>query len=39
MAVPVLTHRVVCRGLIRENQRPRAVGIVQQIVESTRVPS
>ncbi len=39
LAVPVLAHRVVCRGMIRENQRIRAAGIIQQIVESTRVPN
>lgn len=38
LAVPVLSHRVVCRGLIRENQRERASGIIQQIVDSTAVP-
>ena len=38
MAIPVLAHRVVCRGLIRENQRGRAVGIIQQILDSTAVP-
>ena len=38
MALPVLAHRVVCRGLIRENQRQRAVGIIQQIIDSTTVP-
>jgi MoxR-like ATPase len=38
LAVPVLAHRVVCRGLIRENQRQRAVGIIQQIIDSTPVP-
>jgi len=38
LAVPVLSHRVVCRGLIRENQRERATGIIRQIVDSTAVP-
>ena len=39
LAVPVLAHRVVCRGLIRENQRGRAVGIIRQIIDSTPVPN
>ena len=39
LAIPVLAHRVVCRGMIRENQRFRAAGIIQQIVDNTRVPS
>ncbi len=38
LAVPVLAHRVVCRGLIRENQRARATGIIRQLVETTAVP-
>lgn len=38
LAVPVLSHRVVCRGMIRENQRDRASGIIRQIVDSTAVP-
>ncbi|MBX3436810.1 MAG: MoxR family ATPase [Planctomycetaceae bacterium] len=39
LAVPVLAHRVVCRGLIRENQRERATGIIRQIVDATPVPT
>ena len=39
LAIPVLAHRVVCRGMIRENQRFRAAGIIQQIVDNTCVPS
>jgi MoxR-like ATPase len=38
LAVPVLAHRVVCRGLIRESQRERAVGILQQILDTVAVP-
>ncbi len=38
LAVPVLAHRVVCRGLIRENQRERVTGIIQQLVDATAVP-
>ena len=39
LSVPVLAHRVACRGLIRENQRERAVGIIRQIIDSTPVPN
>jgi len=38
LAVPVLAHRVLCRGLIREGQRERAKNIIRQIVENTPVP-
>ena len=38
LAVPVLAHRVSCRGMIREGQRERAKAVVGQILESTRVP-
>lgn len=38
LAIPVLAHRVVCRGMIRENQRTRATGIIQQILDDTPVP-
>jgi MoxR-like ATPase len=38
LAVPVLAHRVVCRGLVREGQRSRSRAIIRQILESTRVP-
>ena len=38
LAVPVLSHRIVCRGLIREGQRERAKDIVRQILRQTTVP-
>lgn len=38
LALPVLAHRVVCRGMIREGQRERARAVIQQILESTSVP-
>ncbi|MBI1313828.1 AAA domain-containing protein [bacterium] len=38
LAVPVLAHRVVCRGLVREGQRERARGVIRQILDDTRVP-
>jgi MoxR-like ATPase len=38
LAVPALAHRVICGGVIREGQRRRAQQIIQQIVDTTRVP-
>lgn len=38
LAVPVLAHRVMCSGVIRERQRRRAREIIQQILETTAVP-
>ncbi|MEZ5940403.1 MAG: MoxR family ATPase [Planctomycetaceae bacterium] len=39
LAEPVLAHRVMCGGVIREGQRTRARQIIQQIVDRTRVPA
>lgn len=36
---PVLAHRVICGGVIREGQRTRARQIIQQIVDTTPVPN
>jgi len=38
LAVPVLAHRVVCRGFVREGQREKAKEIIRQIVQNTQVP-
>ncbi|MCL4109026.1 UNVERIFIED_CONTAM: hypothetical protein GTU68_052664 [Idotea baltica] len=38
LAGPVLAHRVVCRGLLREGQRQRASQIITQVVDTTVVP-
>ena len=38
LAVPVLAHRVVVRGLIREGQRERAKGLIRSILQQTVVP-
>lgn len=38
LAVPVLAHRVVCRGLIRESQRNRTAEIIRQILQKIPVP-
>jgi MoxR-like ATPase len=38
LAGPVLSHRIVCRGLLREGQRQRASQIITQVVDSTEVP-
>ena len=39
LAIPVLAHRVDCRGLLREGQRERAQTIIRQILDQTAVPS
>ena len=39
LAVPVLAHRVVSSGLIREGQRQRVQNIIKQILEQTPVPA
>jgi len=38
LAGPVLSHRIICRGLLREGQRQRASQIITQIVDTTAVP-
>ncbi len=38
MMLPVLAHRVVCAGMLREGQRQRAQTILQQIVDRIPVP-
>ncbi|MEX0718892.1 MAG: MoxR family ATPase [Planctomycetaceae bacterium] len=35
---PVLAHRVVCRGLLRESQRQRAQSILRRILDEVPVP-
>ena len=39
LAVPVLAHRIVCRGLVREGQRDRGRTIIRQILQKTPVPA
>ena len=39
LAVPVLAHRVVCRGVLREGQRQRAQLAIRQIMGSIPVPA
>ncbi|MEZ6049055.1 MAG: hypothetical protein R3C11_26465 [Planctomycetaceae bacterium] len=39
LAVPVLAHRIVCRGFVREGQRDKAKEIIRQIVEKTAAPA
>jgi MoxR-like ATPase len=39
LAVPVLAHRIVCRTMLREGQRGRAVQIIEQILDHVPVPS
>lgn len=38
VAVPVLAHRVVCKGMLQEGQRARAQGVIRQILSKTPVP-
>lgn len=38
LSVPVLAHRIVCRGLVREGNRERPRAIIRQIVEQVPVP-
>ncbi len=38
MMLPVLAHRVVCAGVLREGQRKRAQAVLQQIVDRIPVP-
>ncbi len=38
LAVPVLAHRVICKGLVREGQRVRAQGIIRRILQSIPAP-
>ena len=38
LAIPVLAHRIVCRGLLREGQRDREKSVISRILEQTAVP-
>lgn len=38
LALPVLAHRVICKGLVREGQRVRAQAIIRRILQSLPVP-
>lgn len=38
LAVPVLAHRVACRGLMREGQRERASNVIRRILQDISVP-
>lgn len=39
LATGVLAHRVVCRRILREGQRDRAMQIISELLEKTPVPS
>ena len=39
VALPVLAHRVVCRGVLREGHRQRASQVLKTLLESVAVPS
>ncbi len=38
LSVPVLAHRVICKGLVREGQRVRAQGIIRRILQAIPAP-
>ena len=38
LAVPVLAHRIVCRGAMRDGHRARAAQVLQSIVDGLKVP-
>ncbi len=38
LAIPVLAHRVFCRGILREGQRQQAKRIIEQILHRVHVP-
>jgi MoxR-like ATPase len=38
LAVPVLAHRAISQGLVREGQRDRVKSVIRQILEKTAVP-
>ena len=39
VAIPVLAHRVVCSGVLREGHRQRAAHILKSLLDSLAVPS
>lgn len=39
LAIPVLAHRVACRGILHEGQRERSKGVIRRILQDVRVPS
>ncbi len=39
VAIPVLAHRVVCRGILREGHRQRATQILKSLMDSIAVPT
>lgn len=39
VALPVLAHRVVCRGVLREGHRQRASQVLKTLLDSVAVPS
>ena len=38
-AIPVLAHRMVCRGALREGHRQRASQILRMVMDGIAVPS
>ena len=38
LAIPVLSHRIVAKGLLREGQRETGEALIQRIVDETKTP-
>lgn len=38
LAVPVLAHRVICKGLVREGQRVKSQNIIRRILQTVPAP-
>jgi len=39
LAIPVLSHRVICRGVMRQGRRERSQAVIQQIINRIAVPT
>ena len=39
IVIPVLAHRIVCRGLLKEGHRQRASQVLKTLLDSVSVPS
>jgi MoxR-like ATPase len=39
LVIPVLAHRIVARGAIRDGQRQKSAQVLQTILDSTPVPT
>jgi MoxR-like ATPase len=39
IVIPVLAHRIVCRGILKEGHRQRASQVLKTLLDSVSVPS